>query len=318
MSDKFPPLTEDVLYCLRNGLLEDEEGRAIWSIFEHGVCDEKIAGMFRKRKARHKFQQAFYGIVPFKTPKLVKGDYVIGLDQYQRELRSFIQFLNAHGMTVANSGAGKTTASYFKILQIFSYVDGIWLFDLRKREFIILKPYLARLGINLLICPGRSLKFNPLQLPLGVLIPDWLPRISDMLVEVLELPPRASKLLQAKLFPLYRKYEGKSVSVFPTLYDLFEEIKKDKNANHQARIAILDSLEPVLLSLGPKVLAYRYGWSSHELSKRAIDFELAGYSEVDKNLILNSLLLSEFSSRIARGISNPTMMFEFRTNFCRW
>jgi hypothetical protein len=208
-------------------------------------------------------------------------------------------------MTVANSGAGKTTASYFKILQIATHVDGIWLFDLRKREFIILKPYLARLGINLLICPGRSLKFNPLQLPLGVLVPDWLPRISDMLVEVLELPPRASKLLQAKLFPLYRQYEGKKV--FPTLYDLFEEIKKDKNTNHQARIAILDSLEPILLSLGPKVLAYRYGWSSHELSKRAIDFELAGYSEVDKNLILNGLLLSEFSSRIARGISNPKM-----------
>ena len=65
--------------------------------------------------------------------------------------RSFIQFLNAHSLTVAGSGAGKTTASYFKILQIAPLVKGLWLFDLRKREFAILKPYLARLGIDLII-----------------------------------------------------------------------------------------------------------------------------------------------------------------------
>ena len=37
------------------------------------------------------------------------------------------------------------------------------------------------------------------------------------------------------------------------------------------------------------------------------DPELAGLSDVDKNVILNSLILSEFTSRIARGISNPGM-----------
>lgn len=93
----------------------------------------------------------------------------------------------------------------------------------------------------------------------------------------------------------------------PTLYDLFEEIKKDTDSNPQARRAILDSLEPLLRSIGPEVLAYRYGWPSHELAKRHICSELAGYSETDKKLILKSLSLSEFTSRIARGISNPIM-----------
>jgi hypothetical protein len=306
MKDNFSPLTENVLYCRRNGLLEDDVGRSLLGIYKAGVCDDTIARMFERRVSNHQFQQAFYGVIPFKTPKLIKGDYVLGLDQDLNKLRSFIQFLNAHSLTVAGSGAGKTTFSYFKILQIGSYVKAIWLFDLRKREFTILKPYLARLGIDLIVVPARSLRINPLQLPLGVDISDWLPRVADMFIEVLALPTRASKLLQAKLFPLYRKFQTKK-NEFPTLYDLFEEFKKDKSTNPQARTAILDSLEPVLLSLGPKVLAYRYGWSSNELAKRALVFELAGCSETDKNMILNNLLLSEFTNRIARGISNPKM-----------
>lgn len=305
MADEFSKLTQDVIYCHRNGLLEDEVGNSILAIYQAGVCDDVIAHMFEKRVSKHKFQQAFYGVLCFKTPKLKKGDYVIGFNEKSQELRSHIQFLNAHTLTIAGSGAGKTTFSYSKILQVASHVPGMWLFDLMKREFGLLKPYLAELGIDIIVLPGRSLKINPLQLPVGVEVSDWVPRVADMLIEVLGLAPRASKLLQAKLFPLYRKFEGENL--FPTLYDLFEEIKNDKNSNHAARTAILDSLEPVLLSLGPKVLAYRHGWTTKELASRHICFELAGLSETDKNLILNTLILSEFTSRIARGISNPKM-----------
>ena len=306
MSSNFSPLTEDVMYCHQNDLLEDQLGQVMLKIFNAGVCDDTIAGMFEQRASKHRFQRAFYGGIPFKTPKLTTGDYVLGYDRSDNELRSSIQYLNAHCLTVAGSGAGKTTASYFKILQIAPHVQGLWLFDLRKREFRILKPLLAQIGIDLHIVQGRKLCINPLQIPLGVAVSDWVPRIADMLVEVLNLPPRASKLLQVKLFLLYRGFEGRK-NVFPTLFDLFEEMKRDTDSNHQARQAILDSLEPVLLSLGPKVLAYRYGWSSDKLAKKHLCFELSGYSETDKNLILNTLLLSEFSSRVACGISNPKM-----------
>ena len=306
MRDKLSPLTEDVVYCLDNGLLEDELGRSILQIFHAGVCDETVAHMVEHRISKHKFHQAFYGGDPFKTPKLVKGDYTIGLNKDGKEIRSWIQFLNAHSLTVAGSGAGKTIFSRFKVLQIAENVKGMFLFDLRKREFAILKPLLARLGIDLKILAARSLKINPLQLPLGVTINDWIPRVADMLVGVLELSPRATKLLQAKLFPIYREFDNRP-NEFPTLFDLFEAIKRDKSSNHQARTAVLDSLEPVLLSLGPEVLAYRCGWSSHELAMMYIVFELGGVSETDKNLLLNSLILSVFTSRIARGISNPKM-----------
>ncbi|MCK4998877.1 MAG: hypothetical protein KAS23_05050 [Anaerohalosphaera sp.] len=305
MNEEFPSLTEDVLYCHRNGLLEDELGRVIFNNWKHGICDETIAKMFVKRKAKHKYRQAFYGVIPFKTPKLPTGDYVLGFDEKGSELFSYIQYLNAHTLTIAGSGAGKTTASYFKIMQIVPRIPGAWMFDLMKREFGVMRPISSKNGENLITLPGRSLKINPLQLPVGVEMSDWIPRIADMLIEVLELPARASKLLQAKLFPLYNQFEKQNL--FPTLYDLFEKIKASKEANHQARIAILDSLEPILLSLTPKVLAYRQGWTTEILARKHICFELAGLSEVDKNLLLNTLILSEFTSRIARGISNPKM-----------
>jgi len=305
MNNSFSPLTNNVLYCIHNGLLEDPVGQGMMRIYEAGVCDSTISSMFEKRVVKHKYQQAFYG-TPFKKPKLSEGNYIVGLDENEKKLFSFMQFLNAHTLSVAGSGSGKTTYSYFKILQLASHLKGMWLFDLRKDEFSILKPYLARLGVHLIILPRRLIHFNPLQLPYGVCIADWTPRIADMLVDVLELPPRASKLVQSKLFILYQIFDFEK-NRYPTLYDLFEAIKKDKEANHQARRSILDSLEPILRSLGPKVLAWRLGWSSHSLADKHLAFKFSGFSETDKNLILNGLLLSEFTSRISRGISNPQM-----------
>ena len=71
-------------------------------------------------------------------------------------------------------------------------------------------------------------------------------------------------------------------------------------------LSLHDAL-PIFAVAGSTGLAYRYGWTTKELANRHICFELAGLSETDKNLFLNYLILSEFTSRISRGISNPKM-----------
>lgn len=306
MGDEFSKLTEDFLYCHHNELLDDDIGQAMRLVYETGVCDDIVANMFAQRVSKDKYDKSLNGIPSFKTPKQTEGDYIVGYGQDNRAIRSYIQFLNAHTLTIAGSGAGKTNFSRFKILQIASRVKGLWLFEIHKMEYTPMKPLLQRLGVRLLILPAREFRINPLQLNSGVAIQGQIPRVADMLVQVFGLPPRASKLLQSKLFCLYQKFQPEK-NIYPTPYDLFESIKSDMESNSQARMALLDNMKPTLQSLGPRVLAYRYGWPSSELAKRHICFQFAGISEVDKNLLLNSLLLSEFTYRISCGISNPLM-----------
>ncbi len=303
----FSQLTNDVLFGAKHGLFEDDVGEALLRIYERDVCDDRIAGMIRRRVQQEKMRQAFR-FVPFKSPKLPQGDLRLGTDTDGNVVSSVIQYLNAHSLTVANTGSGKTIKSRFLIMQIAPRVKGLWAVDLRKRDFRILRHYLKRLGIELIVVPGRSLKVNPLQVPEGVDPAGWSATISSILIQVLGLPPRASKLLQSTIQRLYRKFgilDGKEL--YPTLFDLFAAIKNNTAAHSQSRPAVLDSLEPVLNSLGPEVLAYRKGWSPQDMASMHLIFEFAGLADADINLLLTYITFSEFSSRIDRGVSNPNM-----------
>ena len=97
----------------------------------------------------------------------------------------------------------------------------MWLFDLRKREFGLLKPYLARIGVNLVILPARQLRLNPLQVPEFCDPRDYAPNLADTFVRILKLPPGAAKLVHQTLLHLYQKFgvlEG--ARSYPTLLDL--------------------------------------------------------------------------------------------------
>jgi hypothetical protein len=203
--EDFSPLTQDVLYGTKRGLFEDELGRSLLDIYQYNVCDERTAGMIHQRVRKDKLAQAFSG-VPFLSPRLSRGEIILGFDLDGRPIRIPIQYLNAHGITVAGTGAGKTTRAKFTALQVAPKVAGMWLIDLRKREFRMLRPLFSRVGIDLIVLPARSLRVNPLQVPLGVEPTEWIPRVADMLIQVLGLPPRASKLVQVKLFELYRRF----------------------------------------------------------------------------------------------------------------
>lgn len=303
--DDLPQSVRDRIYAERNRLLDDPLGNAVRHILDVGLRDEFALKEMESRVTRHRIARAFQG--EFSQPKLDTGDIVLGLDRRGRFVRCLLQYLNAHSLTLGGSGSGKTTRSRFMALQIVPRMKGSWLFDFRKQEFRSLRPYLARAGVDLIVAPGRMLRLNCLQVPRGVVPLAWAAAVADMLVSCLGLPPRASKVIHAAIVALYEQRGVLAGSIdFPTLFDVREAIARDPHANPQARDAFLDSADPVLLSIGD-VLRYRVGWTSHDLAERRIVFELGGLAERDKNLILNTLLLSEFSSRVARGVSNPRM-----------
>ncbi len=300
-----PESIKELLYAERHRLLEDDLGRAVRNLIDHDVADGFVRNMVSERVRKHKTARAFAG--PIDLPKLNTGRLVLGLDNHQGDIRCPLSFLNGHSLTLGGSGCGKTHRSRFMALQIATQVGGLWLFDLRKKEYAALQPLMARLGIDLVVVDIRQLKLNPLQCPVGVEPADWAPRVADMLVLVLQLPPRAAKLIHATIFELYNSFGVLAGGDhYPTMFDLREAIRSNSEANAQAKQAFVDSIDPVLLSLR-EALCFRKGWSTSDLASRHWVLEMAGASEVDKDLMLNSLVLHEFTSRVARGVSNPQM-----------
>jgi hypothetical protein len=128
--------------------------------------------------------------------------------------------------------------------------------------------------------------------------------VADALALILSLTPGAARLLHLTILGLYHSFGildgGKR---YPTLFDLYIAILNNKTTHTQTRGAVIAALEPVLLSLG-SVLCYRIGWKTEDLAEMMLVFELGGVSEVDKNLILITMLTSEFTRAIAAGIAN--------------
>ena len=306
-NDLFSDLERKVHLGLQLGVFDDPLGRKLLLLYQKGILDQWAAGQIVSRVNQAQ-RRAELRKVPFKHPQLHTGELILGADEDRRPIKSFIQYFNAGCLLVANTGSGKTTLVCFYATQIVHRVSGMWMVDLRKREFRFLRPHFAPRGIDLVIVRSRKFKINPLQVPFQVDPLEYAAIIADVLVKVLNLPPRASVLLCSTVIHLYEKFRVFSGSQkYPTLFHLFEAVRNNKTANAQARQAVLDNLEAVLSAFGPEMLGYYRGWPVHELAKRHMVFELAGQPDTGKDLVLNYLVAAEFVSRIARGISNRPM-----------
>lgn len=308
MDADLSPLTRLVLEGQALGVFDDELGRALHECWSSGAADPWVQGQIESRVHDARVARAFRP-TPFDEARLENGEITLGHDPHtQAPLRVVLCWLLAHSLTVANSGAGKTTRARFLALQVARLVRGLWLMDLRKREYRVLAPLMARMGVDLFVVLGRLLRINPLQAPRGVAPLAWCASVSDLLTRVLQLPPRATKLVASTVHRLYRTFgvlDGGDQ--YPTLFDLYLAIRDDRTANAQARLAVCDALEPVLLSLGPDVLAWRRGWETSDLASLALVFEFADLTDVDRDLLVNTLVISEFTARLARGVSNSQM-----------
>jgi hypothetical protein len=305
--DILSDMDRKILTGLQYGVFKDRLGQKLLQLHKKGILDPWSIWQISKKVNRQLYKEAFRE-VPFKLPQLHSGELIVGADEKCHPIRSFIQYMNAGSLLVANTGSGKTTLVCFYADQIAHHVRGMWLVDLRKKEFRLLRPPFAQKGIDLTIVRSRKFKINPLQVPYHVDPYEYASTIADVLVKVLNLPPRASVLLSSTIITLYKKFNIFNGSQkYPTLFHLFEAVRINKNANSQARQAILDNLEAILLAFGTEMLGYYRGWPVHELAKRHMAFELAGQPEAGKDLVLNYLVVAELISRVSQGISNQGM-----------
>ena len=306
-NDILSDLDKKVMAGRKLEVFDDPLGRKLLQLYHKGILDPWATGQINSRVDKGLRREALNDR-HFKRPRLHTGELILGSDDNHTHIKSPIQYLNAGSLLVANTGSGKTTLVCFYALQIASHVNGMWLVDLRKKELRTLKAAFANIGIDLIIVRGRKFKINPLEVPSNVDPYEYASTIADVLVKVLNLPPRASVLVSSTIIKLYKEYNIFTGSnKYPTLFHLFEAVKTDRTANSQSRQAILDNLEALLLAFGTEMLGYYRGWSVGELAKRHIVFELTGQPEAGKDLVLNYIVAAEFISRISKGISNRGM-----------
>jgi|GEM_PF-2394143 len=300
-------LWDDLVYGVTHDLFEDPVSRAALTAAHYGECDEEIANLIRNPVRRAKTREQLGLDDPFRIPRLGKPELILGQDAKSRSVGISRSWLNAGLLVTGNTGSGKTNLIKFLLLQMAASVEGLWATDLYKRDLRHLRPVLKRAGVDLVILTPRRIRRNILQ-PEGD-VQTHMAVVLDTLQRALDLPPRAVTILRTALHDLYTQFGafGGVRDAYPTLYDLFEYVRAATKVNAPARLAILDRLGALLISLTPEVAAYRYAWRPNDLAGHRIVFEMCGASEQVKSLLLGDLLFSTLYRRVQGGRSNSTM-----------
>lgn len=304
------PLEKDILIGKKLGAFDDFVGQQLLKCISYGIQDKFIVSEIKNRVINSQRRIALSGC-PFLPARLEHGEIVIGQCVFtKRDLRVPLQSLNSGLIELANTGSGKSTRKKYWGTQIAPRILGMWCIDLRKKDWRDIRHQIKMVHpyIEVSIIRDRQYKRNPMQLEPGVNPHDKAALIGDILVRGLNLPPRAAVLISTTVTKLYQEFGVfNGGDRFPTYYHLFEDVRNNKEANPQSKMAILDSLESLLLGVGPEVLAYYKGWSTSDLSQRHLVFEWPGLSRTGRDLLLNDLVGSELIARLARHVSNEQM-----------
>lgn len=306
-----PSLFNDIVWGVQHDAFESELGRSLLRAWSVGACDEQIAKMIRGQVQPLRIREAFGQLLPFRNARLRVGEMNLGRGANGDEIRIPVQWLTSGLLVAANTGAGKSNLLSFLVLQIAVSECRVWLSEMYKTQLRHLLPLFERLGIKLIILRPRDWKFNLLQA--GPCDPRChLAMAVDLLIRVLELPPRARSILRKACHDLYRKFSiwAGRTEAWPCLFDLFEWVRATEGLNVPAREAILDRLGALLTALTPECAAYRLAWNPNDLAEYSIVFEMRGAPEFVKQIMLQPTLFSLLQHEVERGVVNgPISLF---------
>jgi len=288
-----------------HGAANDRLGRRLQRGLALLPHDELLRSLAETRIRQLKQMSKAGLLPPFAQTQLLDGELILGQDLHGSPIRVMLDWLCSGLFTVANTGSGKTNLAYWLISQLAWLACSIWLIEPYKIQFRLLLPLYQHAGKPLITLPWQNARWNLLQCE------NSDPRshailASDLLVRTLNIPGRAATILRQGIHALYLKFSvtDGSATRFPTLFHLYEWIRKQKDLNSAGRDAILDRLGTFLMVITPACAAWTRGWTPQALSRHSIVFEMRGASESIRTLLPQSLLFSVFHSRIAKGLMN--------------
>lgn len=293
----FSDVDDAMAFAHGRGLLDSRTGDKIMRLRMAGHDDPEIDELIVER-ARHELYCERMGVNnpfrPVPSPAPV-GPIFAGCDvRTGLQVRLTPAALRRHLLLIARTGAGKSVlvVNLLMSLLVARDIRGIWLMDAYKRELRRVLPLFRRVGRPFAVLTPRTTPFNLLQVPSGHVPHEHASVVCDVLSSTFALPEGATRLLHQSVHALYIKHgvaQGQSAA-YPTLYDLFEHVRKDDQANIASKDALLDRLRELLLALTPKAAAWRIGWTPADLAKRSILWELGGSGESAKHYLLDAFV----------------------------
>ena len=310
MTLKRPPaLPEDVLVGINHDAFDDDLGRVLLEIYKLDADIPSVEHLIRSQVSSIHKKESLGKSVPYRLPRSRRGELILGMDEQKREVRTTLQSLCSGLLVAGSTGSGKTQLILFLLLQLATIRSvRTWAEDPYKAGLRHILPLFRRCGEETVALPARLWKWNLLQAdsrdPMS-----HVARSADLLVRILDLPSRASSILQETIHSLYSEFgifQGQR-DHWPCLFDLFERVKSTPGLNSAAKESLLGRLGPALRLLGPGVAAYRKGWTAADLQKYSIVFENRGTSVHTRRLLMESLLYSVFENEVMHGKPNAKL-----------
>lgn len=198
-------LCQQMLWGIDLGAFDSPLGQRLVRAWQLGVVDPVIQRLIEDTLRPFLKQQALGTLPPFKAARLGHGGLVLGRDLHGRIVRVPLQWLTAGLLLVSNTGGGKSNLLCFLLLQLALRGCPVWVCDHHKTQLRRLRPLFRKLGVPLVILRPKEWRWNLLQ-PQLCDRRRHLAMATDLLVRVLDLPPRARSILSQGGHELYRRF----------------------------------------------------------------------------------------------------------------
>lgn len=279
--------------------------------WELGIHDKLTADTIINRVRWRQRQVARGEAFPFRRARgLRTGEILLGWDlggaAHSREpIYVPKKYFTSHAMSVGTNGSGKSSKQAFWAQQFNAASVSTWQISCEKDDLRGQLPWFQGQGIDLPILRAADLKYNPLdaganepRAHLNFAISRFQGRGG--------LAPRSALILQAVCHKLYRDFGvlAGQRDRYPTLFHVYEEVRKLREENVAARDSLLARLGGFLERYTPRCGAWLKGWRPTDLARHSIIFEFRAAGGDLKHFLVESLLDHVFQHAIEQGALN--------------